>query len=60
MDWPESELELQIGESVFIGDIRLTILDVDGDEIFFQIERPESGSDWVPLCGDEDLLVHTS
>ena len=60
MDWPEMELELRIGETVLIGDTRLTVVDVDGDEIFFQIERPDSESDWLPLSGDDDLLVHSS
>lgn len=36
----ETEIELSIGETVQLGEISVTIVDVDGDAIRFQIESP--------------------
>ena len=60
MNSPETELEVRIGESILIGDLRLTVVDVDDDEIFFKIERPDLEFDWLPYAGDDGLLVHSS
>lgn len=36
----ETEVELSIGETVQLGEISVTVVDVDGDAIRFQIETP--------------------
>lgn len=37
----ESEVELSVGETVQIGDLSVTVLDVTGDEIRFRVDFPE-------------------
>jgi hypothetical protein len=53
MDWPGWELELFVGETLQVGDVRITVVDIDGDEICFQIERPDSEAQWVPRQGGD-------
>jgi hypothetical protein len=36
----DTEIELSIGETVQVGDVSVTILDVDGEAIRFRIEPP--------------------
>ena len=40
----DTDIELSIGETVLVGDISLTILDVDGDQIHFRIDPPPEQS----------------
>jgi hypothetical protein len=47
MHWPAWELELNVGETVQIGDVRITVVDVEGDEIIFHVEQSE-GEVWLP------------
>jgi hypothetical protein len=37
----DSQIELSIGETFYIGGYAVTVLDIDGDEIRFRIESPE-------------------
>ena len=44
-------MELSVGDSIFIGEQLLTVVDIDGEEISFKIEKPtesEWGSDENP------------
>lgn len=36
----ETEVELAVGETVQVGDVTVTILDIDGDAIHFRVEPP--------------------
>ena len=35
----EHEIELAVGETVVVGDRMYTVLDVEGDEVTFRVER---------------------
>ncbi len=35
----DREIELQVGETVLIGDCQLTVIDVDGAEVTFRIDQ---------------------
>jgi hypothetical protein len=37
----DSQIDLSIGETFYIGGYAVTILDIDGDEIRFGIDSPE-------------------
>lgn len=37
----DTEMELCIGDTVQVGDVSVTILDVDGDSIRFRIDSPQ-------------------
>jgi len=41
----ETEIEVSIGETVQVGEMDVTILDVEGDLIHFQIEPPAGQSE---------------
>lgn len=43
----ESQIELSIGETFYIGGYAVTILDIDGDEIRFRIQSPEDDDSGV-------------
>jgi hypothetical protein len=36
----ETEVELTVGETVQVGELAVTILDIDGDAIHFRIDPP--------------------
>ena len=36
----DTDIELSIGETVLVGEISVTILDIEGDEIRFRIDPP--------------------
>lgn len=38
----EHELELSVGDSVRIGDVVLTVVDIDGGDVSFRIDPQES------------------
>ena len=44
----ELTLDLRIGETVLVGDYRVTVLDVEGDEVFLR---------WESVYDDELLTV---
>jgi len=37
----ESQIELSIGETFYVGGYAVTVLDIEGDEIRFRIDSPE-------------------
>jgi len=41
----ETEVELSIGETVLVGEVAVTILDVEGDAIRFSVEPPANSPD---------------
>lgn len=41
----ETEVELSIGETVLVGDLAVTILDVEGDAIHVRVDPPDSHAD---------------
>jgi len=41
----KTELELAIGETVHLGDVAVTIVDIDENEIHFRIEPPQDPAD---------------
>jgi hypothetical protein len=41
----ETEVELSIGETVLVGDLAVTLLDVEGDAIHVRVEPPALQSD---------------
>lgn len=46
-----SEIELEIGEVLLIGDFTLTVVDIDHEDVTFKIDQSDS---------DDDLLVTLS
>ena len=46
-----SEIELEIGEVLLVGDLTLTIVDIDHDDVTFKIDQSDS---------DEQTLVTLS
>ncbi len=38
------EIDLEVGETLILGDYRLTLLDIDGQEVAVQIESPDDFS----------------
>ncbi|MBL8852293.1 MAG: hypothetical protein JNG89_21655 [Planctomycetaceae bacterium] len=36
----DTDIELSIGETVLVGEVSVTILDVEGDQIHFRIDPP--------------------
>lgn len=50
----ERQVELSVGQVLQVGNVLLTILDVDGDEIHVQIdEQGEREGDWMPEQQDQ-------
>jgi len=41
----ETEVELTVGETVQVGDVAVTILDIDGDAVHFRVEPPHDHAD---------------
>lgn len=37
----EQEIELRVGDSVWLGEYRVTVVEIDGDEVVFQIDDSE-------------------
>jgi len=42
------EINLSVGQMVRVGDKRITILEIDGEEVFFQVE-PDWHEDFLDL-----------
>ena len=38
----QHELELSVGDTVQIGDMLVTVVDIDGDEVSFRVDSVES------------------
>ncbi len=34
----EQEVELRIGDSLLVGELRVTVVDIDGDEVVFRVD----------------------
>lgn len=43
MSFDVKEVELRVGETLVIGQYRVTIVEIDGEEIVFQVDDPETG-----------------
>ncbi|MEX2286564.1 MAG: hypothetical protein WD648_05690 [Planctomycetaceae bacterium] len=43
------EFELTVGDVVQIGDHAMTVIDIDGLEVSFRIDTPDSGDDLLDL-----------
>lgn len=43
MSFDIQEVELCVGETLRIGQYRVTVVEIDGDEIVFQVDDPETG-----------------
>ena len=41
----KTEVELTVGETVQLGDVTVTIVDIDENEIHFRIESPQDQAD---------------
>ncbi len=37
----EQEIELRVGDSVWLGEYRVTVIEIDGDEVVFQVDDSE-------------------
>ena len=37
----EQEIELRVGDSVWLGEYRVTVVEIDGDEVVFQVDDSE-------------------
>jgi hypothetical protein len=37
----EQEVELRVGDSVWLGEYRVTVVEIDGDEVVFQVDDSE-------------------
>lgn len=50
------ELVLAVGETIVIGDRRLTLLDIEGELGLFQLDKDD---EYIPLAGEDvyDLLA---
>lgn len=40
-----SEIELEIGDVLLIGDFTLTVVDIDHEDVTFKIDQSESGEE---------------
>lgn len=52
----DSEIELSVGETFYVGGYALTVLDIDGDEIQFRIDSPDDDDSAVRPGGIERLF----
>jgi hypothetical protein len=48
-----SEIELEIGEVLLIGDFTLTVVDIDRDDVTFKIDQSESGEEMLVTLSQE-------
>ena len=42
------EVELNVGEPIWIGEHRLRVLDIDGDEIVVRVDSPGDDDEFLP------------
>lgn len=52
----DSEIELSVGETFYVGGYALTVLDIDGDEIQFRIDSPDDDDAAVRPAGIDRLF----
>jgi len=48
-----SEIELEIGEVLLIGDITLTVVDIDHDDVTVKIDHSQSGEEMLVTLSQE-------
>ena len=48
MAFDNQEVELRVGETVRLGRVRVTVIDIDNGEVTFQVEDPNEGKDTRP------------
>lgn len=52
----DSEIELSVGETFYIGGYALTVVDIEGEEIQFRIDSPDDDDSGVRPGGIERLF----
>jgi len=55
----EHEMVLSVGDTLFIGDQIVTVIDIDGDEISFRIEQTLPPAEATPQRVDSRLSVQS-
>ena len=48
----ELEIELEVGAEIMIGDVIMTVIDVEGDEVSLRIDRPNDARSFPGFDGD--------
>ena len=43
MSFDVQEVELRVGETLVVGQHRVTVVEIDGEEIVFQVDEPDTG-----------------